>query len=86
MSASWINQTIASRLAGVDLALFSKNAKHGCYGPIKPGPNGEIKVSTLGLELACQTVFTAEQIAAARAGRPITFSRDNALRDLLDNV
>lgn len=67
----FVNLSAASRLIGLNLAVVSKRASQGKYGPTRLSPAGEVLVSTHGLALAGRRYITDQQIAAAKAGKPL---------------
>lgn len=71
MSAEWVSSIVASRLIGLDVALLVRRAKRGCYGPTQHSANGELLISTRGLELAARCFISNAQLEAAKAGKPL---------------
>ena len=71
LGAEWITTEVSSRLIGVDPDLIRSRAKRGRYGPTQQRADGEILISTRGLELAGRCFFSQAQIAAAKAGKPL---------------
>jgi hypothetical protein len=74
MSAAnqWINLGTASRLLGLDIGLVCKRTADGHYGLSRKGsaPH-EVLVTLRGIELAARRVWTASQVEAAKANRPL---------------
>lgn len=74
LPTEWVNLTTASRLVGLDVALLSKRAAQGKYGPtrrITGQPTPELQIMLRGLELAARRTWSTAQLAAAKAGTPL---------------
>jgi hypothetical protein len=67
----WVNETVASRLIGLNAGLVCKRARKGKYGPVRPGLKPkEILISTRGLAMAARRDISPLQIKAAQADQP----------------
>lgn len=71
MPAELVTIEVGSRLIGLDEPVLKRRALRGSYGPTTQRPDGEVLISTRGLELAARCSFSIAQIEAAKAGKPL---------------